>query len=145
MKKYMFLLVSALFLLGMGMSSCSSDDNDNGYQPVKSFRGVRVNTVEKQNLPTWLVEKVDNYVSSGTYLLVKKGSYQGQTFYWLDVIGSSCQFCELYDANGVWFNETKKYSDDDISNLTDNNLWEIVYSYPSIEELIIWWENNSDQ
>lgn len=136
MKKNFLLLVSALFLLGMGMTSCSSDDNDNGSQPVKSFRGVRVNIAEKQNLPTWLVEKVDNYVASGTYLLVKKGSYQDETFYWLDVIASSCPFCELYDANGVWFNETKKYSDNDISNLSATNLWEIVYSYPSIEEII---------
>lgn len=139
MKKYMLLLVSALFLLGIGMTSCSSDDNEN--QSVKTFRGVRVNVVEKQSLPTWLVEKVDNYVASGTYLLVKKGSYQGETFYWLDVIASNCPFCELYDANGVWFNETKKYSEDDISRLSSTDLWEIVYSYPSIDELRILWED----
>ena len=137
------LLVSALLLLGMGMTSCSSDEDDN--QPVESFRGLNVNIVEKQDLPKWLVEKVDNYVASGTYLLVKKGSYLGETFYWLDVSASSCPFCELYDVNGVWFNETKKYSDDDISNLSATNLWQIVYSYPSIEELRIWWESNSNK
>ena len=138
MKKSFYLVFASMLLL-VGGISCSSDDEN---KTVEYFHGTRVQLEPKASLPTWLIEKADNMEADKTYNLIKKGVYQGETLYWVDIPASSCPFCELYDSKGAWYNESGKYSESDISKLSSTDLWEIVYSYPSFEESKAWWEAN---
>ena len=138
MKKSFYLVIASMLLLVGGISCSSDDENKN----VEYFHGTRVQLEPKASLPAWLIEKADNFEADQTYFLIKKGVYQGETLYWIDIPASSCPFCDLYDAKGAWYNESGKYSESDISKLSSTDLWEIVYSYPSFKESKAWWDAN---
>ena len=138
MKKSFYLVIASMLLLVGGISCSSDDENKN----VEYFHGTRVQLEPKASLPAWLIEKADNLEADKTYFLIKKGIYQGETLYWIDIPASSCPFCDLYDAKGAWYNESGKYSESDISKLSSTDMWEIVYSYTSFEESKAWWDAN---
>ena len=64
MKKIITFMICTLFLLAVGLCSCSSDDEN---KTVEYFHGTRVQLEPKASLPTWLIEKADNMEADKTY------------------------------------------------------------------------------
>ena len=140
MKKSIYLVFASMLLLLVGGISCSSDDENKN---VEYFHGTRVQLTPKASLPAWLIEKADNLEADSIPYMIKKGAFQGETLYWIHIPASSCPGCDIFDAQGKGAMESGKITEKD--NVLDAVEWEIVYSYPSLEESKAWWEANYDK
>ena len=118
MKKYLFAFMSVLLLVGM--AGCGSDGDevndsiddttvtsDSGTIVVSSvLEKYSVKLVEKGQLPTWLIERIEFYSDSrkAPYVNVFRGDDQKSTLYFIENPYSSSVFTELYDAQGMKIN-----------------------------------------
>ena len=118
MKKYLLVFMSVLLLVGM--AGCGSDGDevndsiddttvtsDSGTIVVSSvLEKYSVKLVEKGQLPTWLIERIEFYSDPGKapYINVFRGDDQKSTLYFIENPYSSSVFTELYDAQGMKIN-----------------------------------------
>ena len=104
----------------VGMAGCGSDGDevndsiddttvtsDSGTIVVSSvLEKYSVKLVEKGQLPTWLIERIEFYSDprKAPYINVFRGDDQKSTLYFIENPYSSSVFTELYDAQGMKIN-----------------------------------------
>ena len=134
MKKIITFMICTLFLLAVGLCSCSSDDVEEKKE-YKYFVGTKLNVKNKEEFPAWVIEKINYLESNETKFLLKKCIYQEETYYWFNIVESSCPMCELYNSEGIQWNEVSNMDIPKEFTKSESDIWEIEYHYPSLQDL----------
>lgn len=109
MKKIITFMICTLFLLAVGLCSCSSDD-ENATPTTRLDKGV---------LTDWQLEIADYFVSNNCGFALKRLSYKGQYYYWFYNGIFSTYY--IYDSQGNPVNI--EYFEDGWRD------WETIYVY----------------
>ena len=123
MKKYLFAFMSVLLLVGMAgcgsdgdevndsiddttVTSDSVENKDSTIVVSSVLEKYSVKLVKKEQLPTWLIERIEFYSDprKAPYINVFRADDQKSTLYFIENPYSSSIFTELYDAQGMKIN-----------------------------------------
>lgn len=99
------------------------------------YYGSKLNVKHKEELPTWVIEKINYLESNETKFLLEKCIYQGGAYYWFNIVESSCPMCELYNSEGRQWNEVSNMDIPEEFTKSGTDIWEIEYHYPSLQDL----------
>ncbi len=123
-------LLFAALLLCMGIMGCEEDKKSNFEETfISTIQKVKVDIVEKNSLPNWLRNKVEELESnidlSTTEIKVFQGKWKSQKMYFILNNLSSCVFCEVYNNEGIKINWTERNDFNAFLNHSDS--WKCIY------------------
>ena len=126
MKQFIFLIL--LFII-FGCNRSKDIGCDNFFSVLRKAPSVNVS---KENLPEWLVARINDYYETWTPLscnvYIYKGKWKKHTVYFISDSFSSCLFCNVYYEDGeniIWPADGMEST----GFCSESKDWKLIYKY----------------